>query len=225
MMVRIPLMTKDQVALIRKRLDGAQWVDGRVTAGEQSARVKRNLQLPQDSRDAREIGEMILDALSLSPLFISAALPLKVFPPLFNRYEGGGNFGNHVDNAIRHIPGTPHRIRTDLSATLFFSEPDEYDGGELIIEDSFGSHAVKLPAGEMVLYPSSSLHRVTPVTRGARVASFFWLQSMVREDDRRRILFELDQSIQKLGTDVPDHPSVVELTHVYHNLLRTWADT
>lgn len=225
MMVRIPLMTKDQVALIRKRLDAAQWVDGRVTAGEQSARVKRNLQLPQDSRDAREIGEMILDALSLSPLFISAALPLKVFPPLFNRYEGGGNFGNHVDNAIRHIPGTPHRIRTDLSATLFFSEPDEYDGGELIIEDSFGSHAVKLPAGEMVLYPSSSLHRVTPVTRGARVASFFWLQSMVREDDRRRILFELDQSIQKLGTDVPDHPSVVELTHVYHNLLRTWADT
>lgn len=225
MMVRIPLMTKDQVALIRKRLDAAQWVDGRVTAGEQSARVKRNLQLPQDSRDAREIGEMILDALSLSPLFISAALPLKVFPPLFNRYEGGGNFGNHVDNAIRHIPGTPHRIRTDLSATLFFSEPDEYDGGELIIEDSFGSHSVKLPAGEMVLYPSSSLHRVTPVTRGARVASFFWLQSMVREDDRRRILFELDQSIQKLGTDVPDHPSVVELTHVYHNLLRTWADT
>lgn len=225
MMVRIPLMTKDQVALIRKRLDAAQWVDGRVTAGEQSARVKRNLQLPQDSRDAREIGEMILDALSLSPLFISAALPLKVFPPLFNRYEGGGNFGNHVDNAIRHIPGTPHRIRTDLSATLFFSEPEEYDGGELIIEDSFGSHAVKLPAGEMVLYPSSSLHRVTPVTRGARVASFFWLQSMVREDDRRRILFELDQSIQKLGTDVPDHPSVVELTHVYHNLLRTWADT
>ena len=225
MMVRIPLMTKDQVALIRKRLDGAQWVDGRVTAGEQSARVKRNLQLPQDSRDAREIGDMILDALSLSPLFISAALPLKVFPPLFNRYEGGGNFGNHVDNAIRHIPGTPHRIRTDLSATLFFSEPDEYDGGELIIEDSFGSHSVKLPAGEMVLYPSSSLHRVTPVTRGARVASFFWLQSMVREDDRRRILFELDQSIQKLGTDVPDHPSVVELTHVYHNLLRTWADT
>lgn len=225
MMVRIPLMTKDQVALIRKRLDAAQWVDGRVTAGEQSARVKRNLQLPQDSRDAREIGDMILDALSLSPLFISAALPLKVFPPLFNRYEGGGNFGNHVDNAIRHIPGTPHRIRTDLSATLFFSEPEEYDGGELIIEDSFGSHSVKLPAGEMVLYPSSSLHRVTPVTRGARVASFFWLQSMVREDDRRRILFELDQSIQKLGTDVPDHPSVVELTHVYHNLLRTWADT
>ncbi len=225
MMVRIPLMTKDQVALIRKRLDAAQWVDGRVTAGEQSARVKRNLQLPQDSRDAREIGDMILDALSLSPLFISAALPLKVFPPLFNRYEGGGNFGNHVDNAIRHIPGTPHRIRTDLSATLFFSEPDEYDGGELIIEDSFGSHSVRLPAGEMVLYPSSSLHRVTPVTRGARVASFFWLQSMVREDDRRRILFELDQSIQKLGTDVPDHPSVVELTHVYHNLLRTWADT
>ncbi len=225
MIVRIPLMTKDQVALIRKRLDAAQWVDGRVTAGEQSARVKRNLQLPQDSRDAREIGDMILDALSLSPLFISAALPLKVFPPLFNRYEGGGNFGNHVDNAIRHIPGTPHRIRTDLSATLFFSEPEEYDGGELIIEDSFGSHSVKLPAGEMVLYPSSSLHRVTPVTRGARVASFFWLQSMVREDDRRRILFELDQSIQKLGTDVPDHPSVVELTHVYHNLLRTWADT
>src|SRR5690606_5378694 len=128
MMVRIPLMTKDQVALIRKRLDAAQWVDGRVTAGEQSARVKRNLQLPQDSRDAREIGDMILDALSLSPLFISAALPLKVFPPLFNRYEGGGNFGNHVDNAIRHIPGTPHRIRTDLSATLFFSEPEEYDG-------------------------------------------------------------------------------------------------
>lgn len=225
MMLKIPsLLTKEQVAGVRKRLDAAQWVDGRVTAGEQSGKVKRNLQLPPDSRDGREIGDLILDALSVSPLFVSAALPLKVFPPLFNRYEGGGNFGNHVDNAIRHIPGTPHRIRTDLSATLFLSAPDEYDGGELVVEDSYGTHSVKLDAGDMVLYPSSSLHRVTAVTRGARIASFFWIQSMVREDGQRRILYELDQSIQKLGTDVPDHPTIVELTSIYHNLLRRWAD-
>lgn len=225
MMLKIPsLLGKEQVAAIRRRLAAAQWVDGRATAGEQSGRVKQNLQLPQDSREAREIGDLILDALSVSPLFVSAALPLKVFPPLFNRYEGGGNFGNHVDNAIRHIPGTPHRIRTDLSATLFLAEPDEYDGGELIVEDAYGTHNVKLDAGDMVLYPSSSLHRVTPVTRGARIASFFWIQSMVREDSQRRILYELDQSIQKLGSDVPDHPTIVELTSIYHNLLRSWAD-
>src|SRR5690606_27539975 len=169
------------------------------------------------SREGRELGDLILDALSVSPLFVSAALPLKVYPPLFNRYEGGGHFGSHVDNAIRHIPGTPHRIRTDLSATLFLAEPDEYDGGELVVEDSYGTHRVKLDAGDMVLYPASSLHHVTPVSRGARIASFFWIQSMVRDDGKRRILYELDQSIQKLGTDHPDHPTVVELTSIYHN--------
>lgn len=225
MMLKIPaLLTKEQVADVRRKLDAAPWVDGRVTAGEQSGKVKKNLQLPQDSREGREIGDLVLDALSISPLFVSAALPLKVYPPLFNRYEGGGNFGNHVDNAIRHIPGTPHRIRTDLSATLFLAEPDEYDGGELVVEDSYGTHSVKLSAGDMVLYPASSLHRVTPVSRGARIASFFWIQSMVRDDSQRRILYELDQSIQKLGADIPDHPSIVELTSIYHNLLRRWAD-
>lgn len=225
MMVKIKaLLSKEQVASVRQRLAAAPWVDGRVTAGEQSGRVKENLQLPQDSREGRELGDLILDALSVSPLFVSAALPLKVYPPLFNRYEGGGHFGSHVDNAIRHIPGTPHRIRTDLSATLFLAEPDEYDGGELVVEDSYGTHRVKLDAGDMVLYPASSLHHVTPVSRGARIASFFWIQSMVRDDGKRRILYELDQSIQKLGTDHPDHPTVVELTSIYHNLLRRWAD-
>lgn len=170
------------------------------------------------------MGDLILGALESNTLFVSAALPRKVFPPLFNRYQGGQSFGTHVDNAIRQVTGTEHRVRTDLSATLFLSEPDEYDGGELVVEDNFGVQRVKLNAGSMVLYPASSLHHVTPVTRGARVASFFWIQSMIRDDGQRTLLFDLDRSIQRLSQDVPDHPSVVELTGVYHNLLRRWAE-
>jgi PKHD-type hydroxylase len=225
MVLQIPeVLAPAQVADARRRLDAAQWVDGRVTAGYQSARVKDNLQLPEDHPASRELGDLILAALQRNALFFSAALPLKVFPPLFNRYDGGGAFGNHVDNAIRQVSGTPHRLRTDLSATLFFSDPAEYDGGELLVEDTYGVHAVKLPAGHMVIYPATSLHRVSPVTRGARVASFFWIQSMVRDDGERTLLFDLDSAIQRLSHETPDHPSAVQLTAVYHNLLRRWAD-
>jgi PKHD-type hydroxylase len=225
MLLHIPdVLTGDPLARARQRLVSAGWVDGRITAGHQSARVKDNLQLPDDHPAAREIGEQIIGALQRHPLFISAALPLRVFPPLFNRYEGGQAFGNHVDNAVRQVPGTPHQIRTDLSATLFFTDPDEYDGGELVVEDTYGVHSVRLPAGHMVLYPSSSLHHVRPVTRGARIASFFWIQSMVRDDGERTLLFDLDSAIQRVNADVPDHPSAVQLTAVYHNLLRRWAD-
>ena len=224
MIISIPnVLTGEQVSHARRLLDEAAWVDGRVTAGHQSARTKHNLQLEEADPLARQLGEQIVASLQRNPLFISAALPLRVFPPLFNRYEGGQSFGNHVDNAIRQsISGM--RIRTDLSATLFLSGPDEYDGGELMIEDTFGVHSVKLPAGHMVLYPASSLHHVRPVVRGARVASFFWLQSMVRDDGQRTLLFDLDAAIQRLSADVPDHPSTVQLTSVYHNLLRRWAE-
>jgi PKHD-type hydroxylase len=218
------VLTAEQIASARQALDRAEWVDGRVTAGHQSSRVKYNQQLPEQSPLAEELGDTILTALQRHPLFIAAALPLRVFPPLFNRYEGGGSFGNHVDNSIRQIPGSGHRIRTDLSATLFFSAPDEYEGGELFVEDTYGVHSVKLPAGHMVLYPSSSLHSVRPVTRGARVASFFWIQSMIRDDGQRTLLFDLDTAIQRLNQDAPDHPSAVQLTGVYHNLLRRWAE-
>jgi len=199
-------------------------VDGKVTAGHQSARAKDNQQLPEDSAAARTLGNMVLAALERNPRFVSAALPLKVFPPLFNRYAGGQSFGLHVDNAVRQIRGTPLRVRTDLSATLFLAEPGEYDGGELVVEDTYGAHAVKLPAGHMVLYPSSSLHRVNAVTRGARLASFFWIQSMVREDAQRALLFDMDAAIQRLNQENPDHPSALQLTGVYHNLLRMWAE-
>jgi PKHD-type hydroxylase len=181
--------------------------------------------LPEDHPTARQIGEVILAALQNSSLFMAAALPLKVFPPLFNRYQGGQEFGAHVDNAIRQVNGTPYRVRTDLSATLFFAQPDEYDGGELVVEDTYGLHNIKLPAGHMVLYPASSLHQVRAVTRGARVASFFWIQSMVRDDGQRTLLFDLDMAIQRLRHDVPDHPAALQLTGVYHNLLRRWAET
>lgn len=225
MLLEVPgVLAPEQVAHARRRLDAADWVDGRVTAGRQSAKVKDNEQLPEGHPVSRELGEMILAALQGNGLFVSAALPLNVFPPLFNRYQGGHSFGNHVDNAIRQITGTPLRIRTDLSATLFLAQPDEYDGGELVVEDTYGVHSVKLPAGHMILYPSTSLHHVRPVTRGARVASFFWIQSMVRDDATRALLFDLDLAIQRLGADVPDHPSVVQLTSVYHNLLRRWAE-
>ena len=225
MLLQVPdVLTADQVASCRKILETAEWVDGRITAGHQSARAKNNLQLREDLEEAKQLGDVILAALERNPLFMSAALPLKVFPPLFNRYEGGQSFGNHVDNAIRQVPGTPHRVRTDLSATLFFSNPDEYDGGELVVEDTYGVHSVKLPAGHLILYPASSVHHVRPVTRGVRLGSFFWIQSMVREDGERSILFDLDVAIQRLMNDVPEHRSVVELTSLYHNLLRRWAD-
>jgi PKHD-type hydroxylase len=225
MLLQIPdVLTPAQVADARRMLDQAEWIDGRVTAGHQSARAKHNRQLPEGHPVAEQIGDVILTALQKNPLFVAAALPLRVFPPLFNRYEGGQAFGNHVDNAIRQISGTGHRIRTDLSATLFLSAPEEYDGGELLVEDTYGVHSVKLPPGHLVLYPSTSLHRVQPVTRGARVASFFWIQSMVRDDGQRTLLFDLDVATQRVSQDLPDHPSAVQLTNVYHNLLRRWAE-
>jgi PKHD-type hydroxylase len=218
------VLTSEQVAEARQLFEKAEWVDGRVTAGHQSARTKDNQQLSESDPGARQLGDMILNALGKNALFISAALPARVFPPLFNRYQGGQSFGTHVDNAIRQVSGTGHRIRTDLSATLFFSQPDEYDGGELIVEDTYGLHNVKLPAGHLILYPSTSLHHVKPVTRGARVCSFFWIQSMVRDDGERTLLFDLDVAIQKLNSDRRDDPATVQLTGVYHNLLRRWAE-
>ena len=218
------VLPKEDVRRARALLDAAEWVDGRVTAGHQSARAKDNEQLPEGHPAAREIGQAIVTALARNPLFRSAALPLHVFPPLFNRYAGGQSFGAHIDNAVRQVPATAHQLRTDLSATLFLSGPDEYDGGELVVEDTFGVQSVKLAAGNMILYPASSLHHVRPVTRGARVSSFFWIQSMVRDDGQRTLLFDLDLSIQRLGADHPDHASVLQLTGVYHNLLRRWAE-
>lgn len=227
MMLHIPgVLGADQLREARALLDAAEWVDGNVTSGYQSALAKRNMQLPEDSPLARQIGQTILAALGRTPLFIAAALPLKIFPPLFNRYQGGERFDTHVDNAIRVLKGSEFRVRSDLSATLFLSDPDEYEGGELAVEDSYGVHSVKLPAGDMVLYPASSLHHVTPVTRGARVASFFWIQSMVRDDGARQLLFDLDRSIQTIAADRGhDDPAIVQLTGVYHNLLRRWADS
>jgi PKHD-type hydroxylase len=225
MLIEVPaVLTAEQVAQARRLLDGAEWVDGKVTAGYQSARAKDNMQIPEGNPVAKQVGEMILAALSRNPLFMSAALPRHVFPPLFNRYTGGQSFGTHVDNAIRQVPGTAHRIRTDLSATLFFAAPEEYDGGELCVEDTYGTKEVKLPAGHLVLYPATSLHHVRPVSRGARVSSFFWIQSMIRDDGQRSILFDLDVAIQRLSADQPNHPSAVQLTGVYHNLLRQWAE-
>ena len=225
MLLAIPdVLTSEQVKQARELLSAAQWIDGRVTAGHQSSRTKDNMQIPENHPVARQLGEIILTALGQNALFISAALPAKVFPPLFNRYSGGQSFGTHVDNAIRQVTASGSRIRTDLSATLFFAGPEEYDGGELIVEDTYGTHAAKLPAGHMVLYPSTSLHHVRPVTRGARVSSFFWIQSMVRDDTRRTLLFDLDMGIQRLNQDVPDHPTSVQFTGIYHNLLRQWAE-
>ena len=215
------VLTAAQVREARALLDAAEWVDGRVTAGHQSALAKENEQIPEGHPAARRVGETIVAALARSPLFRSAALPLHVFPPLFNRYSGGQSFGSHVDNAVRQVAGTAHQLRTDLSATLFLSEPEEYDGGELVIEDTFGVQSVKLAAGNLILYPASSLHHVRPVTRGARVSSFFWIQSMVRDDGQRTLLFDLDLAIQRLDRE---HPSALQLTGVYHNLLRRWAE-
>ncbi|MEP6784687.1 MAG: Fe2+-dependent dioxygenase [Sphingomonadales bacterium] len=226
MLIAIPeLLSPDEVAQVRGLIDVADWVDGNVTSGHQSALAKKNEQLPEDSPAGRDAGAIILNALQRSPLFIAAALPARIFPPLFNRYAGGDTFGTHVDNAVRLRRGSDLRVRSDLSATLFLAEPDDYDGGELIVEDRYGAQSVKLPAGHMLLYPASSLHRVEPVTRGTRVASFFWIQSMVRDDSARRILFDLDNGVRTVAADRGhDDRAVIELTGVYHNLLRRWAD-
>ncbi|MFW2830119.1 Fe2+-dependent dioxygenase [Sphingomonas sp. ID0503] len=226
MMIAVPgVLTPEQVTAMRATLDATDWIDGNETSGPQSALAKRNRQLPEDGVVAQRLGGEVLDALGRSALFIAAALPAKVFPPLFNRYGEGDTFGTHVDNAIRMKRGTDFRLRSDLSATLFLSDPDSYDGGELVVEDTLGTHQVKLAAGDLVLYPASSLHHVTPVTRGERVASFFWIQSMVRDDGERRLLFELDGAVQAVSADRGgEDRAVIQLTGVYHNLLRRWAE-
>jgi PKHD-type hydroxylase len=226
MMIQIPdVLAAAQVREIRQVIDTAEWTDGNATSGPQAALAKRNRQLPEDSAAAKRAGEVVLEALGRNPLFMAAALPAKVWPPLFNRYAGGEQFGMHVDNAVRLKRGGVERLRSDLSATLFLSEPDSYEGGELIVEDTYGAHAVKLAAGSAILYPASSLHHVTPVTSGERVASFFWIQSMVREEAQRRVLFEMDLAVQRLAAELGQgHASVVALTGTYHNLLRMWVE-
>jgi PKHD-type hydroxylase len=215
-----------QLSLFRQRLDAADapWVDGRATAGHQGAQVKRNLQIAEGSPLAIELGDIVLAALERHPLFISSALPNRVYPPMFNRYEGGMHFGSHVDGSVRLLPGSNVKIRTDLSATLFLADPASYDGGELQIEDVYGTQTIKLAAGDMVVYPASSLHQVTPVTRGARLACFFWVQSMVRDNEQRALLFDLDSSIQRLNASEADQQARVHLTGCYHNLLRMWSE-
>jgi PKHD-type hydroxylase len=225
MLLEIPeILSADRASAIRARLAAADWVDGRLTAGPQAAAAKRNLQLPESSPLHRDIGDEIVAALQRQPLFLSAALPLRIYPPMFNCYREGQTFGSHVDNAIRQMPSTGQRLRTDLSATVFLTPPEDYDGGELMIEDTYGVHAVKLPAGHLVLYPATSLHHVRPVTAGARISSFFWIQSLVRDDGARTLLFDLDTAIQRVSQDLPDHPTTVQLAGVYHNLVRRWAD-
>lgn len=226
MLICVPdVLSKEEVADFRRLMDAAEWEDGKSTAGAQSAMVKRNEQLPPDGQLARHLGERVLKALTRNPLFVSAAIPLRIFPPLFNRYAGGHHFGIHVDNAVRGDNLTGLRIRTDLSVTLFLAEPEEYDGGELVVEDHYGSHQVKLPAGDLVLYPATSLHMVTPVTRGARVASFFWLQSMIRDSQARTMIFDLDTAIQGISERIGrDDPETVRLTGIYHNLIRHWVE-
>jgi PKHD-type hydroxylase len=226
MLLTIPdVLTAEQLRHCRGVLAAADWTDGRVSAGYQGMRVKDNRQLPEGSPAALELGDIVLAALERHPLFISAVLPSVVYPPMFNRYGEGQQFGAHIDNAVRLLPGMGRKLRTDVSATLFLAEPDEYDGGELSIEDTFGTHSVKLPAGHMVIYPGTSLHRVEPVTRGTRLASFFWAQSMVRDDAQRTMLFDLDSSIQHLSKTGADADAMVRLTGTYHNLLRMWAET
>lgn len=227
MLLCVPdVLTKAEVAHCRTVMEASAWQDGRETAGAQSALVKANMQLPPDSPAARQLGDLVLDALSRSPLFLSAALPLRILPPMFNSYSGGQNFGVHVDNAIRSVPGSPVRIRTDLSATLFLAEPEEYEGGELMVETLYGANEIKLPAGHLVLYPATSLHCVTPVTSGLRRASFFWVQSMIREESARTMLFDLDRTIQELQAERGlEDPQSVRLTGIYHNLIRQWAET
>ncbi len=225
MMLRIPsLLTPDEVRDCRQALEQATWQDGRTTAGSLAVKVKSNLQLPIDSPIAAQLGNLILDRLGRNPLFLSAALPLRVLPPRFNRYEGGGTYGNHIDNALFVIPGTAIKVRTDVSTTVFFSDPEEYEGGELIVEDTYGHQSVKLAAGDAIVYPGTSLHRVNPVTRGTRSASFFWTHSLVQSDEQRRLPLDLDQSIQQLSSELPEHPRLSTLSGTYHNLLRMWSE-
>jgi len=225
MLLHVPkILDPGQVAEFRRLLDGAEWTDGKVTVGEQGAQVKRNRQLPELSPLGRQLGETILNALARNPLFFSAALPLKTVPPLFNRYEGGEHYGLHIDGAVRAVPGSSHFIRTDLSSTLFLTDPADYDGGELVVQDTYGAHSVKLPAGDLVLYTSGSLHRVNPVTRGARVSSFFWTQSMVPDERHRDVLFKLDQNIQQIRGKMGETEETVALAGHYHNLLRMWSE-
>ena len=223
MIVRIPqVLTAEELATVRARLAEASWVDGRVTAGHQSVKVKANLQIAEDSQDARDLGAIVLRGLERNALFMAAALPRHVYPPMINKYEPGMTFGTHIDGAIRQI-GT-QRIRTDISATLFLNPPEDYEGGELLVEDTYGAHSVKLPAGDMVIYPATSLHRVTPVTKGARIASFFWIQSLVKDDSERSLLFDMDRAIAELGQIVPgDSPAMLRLSASYHNLVRKWT--
>ncbi|WP_010223445.1 Fe2+-dependent dioxygenase [Pseudomonas donghuensis] len=218
------LFSTEEVQRIREALEQTEWADGKITAGYQSAKAKHNLQLPEGHPLAKEIGTALIERLWQHPQFMSAALPHKVFPPLINCYREGGSFGFHIDNALRHPRGSHERVRTDLSSTLFLSNPEDYDGGELVIQDTYGVQQVKLAAGDLVLYPGTSLHKVNPVTRGARYAAFFWTQSLVREDSQRALLYEMDQAIQQLGADVPDHPALIQLTGTYHNLLRRWVE-
>jgi PKHD-type hydroxylase len=224
MLLHVPeVLSPAEVDRCRRVLDSAEWVDGSATAGFQSTLVKHNAQIAEGSAAARELASIVVGGLNKSVLFASAALPARIFPPLFNRYSVGQAFGNHVDNAIRRVRATGEMVRTDLSATLFLSSPDEYDGGDLVIDDTYGPHSVKLPAGHMVVYPATSLHRVTPITRGVRLASFFWIQSLVREDAERSLLFDMDMAIIRLRQQVGEHDAVIALTGVYHNLLRRWA--
>ncbi|MGH8055166.1 MAG: Fe2+-dependent dioxygenase [Stenotrophomonas sp.] len=228
MLLHIPnVLSAEDVAGFRRALDAADWADGRETVGHQGAQVKRNQQLPDASPLKAELGQHVLAALERNPLFFAAALPLRILPPRFNRYTGGGEYGFHVDGSVMSVGHGQQRthIRSDISCTLFLCEPEEYEGGELVISDTYGEHEVKLPAGDLIVYPSSSLHKVQPVTHGARLASFFWVQSLVRDDAHRRLLWEMDMSIQQLTADVPQHPSLVSLTGIYHNLLRQWAET
>ncbi len=226
MIVTIPdLITPEELAYMRQVLEGTEWVDGRVTAGSQAVKVKNNLQLPIESQPAQELGQIVLRALARSPVFTSAALPLRILPPMFNRYDVGMTFGAHVDGSIRALPGTGQRLRTDVSSTLFLTPPEDYDGGELIIHDTYGAHSVKLPAGHLVVYPATSMHSVTPVTRGSRWGSFFWTQSMVKDDWQRTMLYDLDRSIIRVREEMEDDDeAVVGLTAHYHNLLRHWSD-
>lgn len=226
MLIRIPaLLSAEEVRHCRALLHKAEWQDGKTTAGHLAAKVKNNEQLPLASAEGKEMGDLILDRLASNPMFLAAALPARVLPPRFNRYQGGETYGNHIDNALFVIPGTSIRVRSDVSTTVFFSEPEEYEGGELVVEDTYGHQAVKLAAGDAIVYPSTSLHRVNPVTQGTRLASFFWTQSLVRSDENRRLLFDLDQSIQNLTLDHPEHPSISALSGTYHNLLRMWSET
>ncbi len=226
MLVAIPdLLTREETAHVRQTLEATPWIDGRATAGDQAAGVKKNLQVPLESPVGQELGQIVLRALARSPEFTTAALPARILPPMFNRYDEGMAFGAHVDGSIRALPGTGQRLRTDVSSTLFLSDPEDYDGGELVVHDTYGAHRVKLPAGHLVVYPATSLHSVTPVTRGSRWASFFWTQSMIRDDWRRNMLYDLDRAIMRVRSHMPDQdPAVSGLTSHYHNLLRQWAE-